>query len=108
MTNQHAHQLLTSFHYACDEFNETGFMDLSVAMLEVYQRSVWSCFDLIKFLWSKEQTEGTRAYMVFAGKLMVRLSYLRELKRKETSLELAEYFKDFSYKHDLTNYKEHL
>lgn len=94
--NKKAHNTLTTFNRMCDDYNDTGFIDLSAAMLKNYQDWAKDSLTLFKFLDSKESNEASRAYLTFNGKILLRLSYLIHLDRIETNLETHEYFKDFN------------
>lgn len=89
LTNEQAHARLRTFHAICEEYNKNGLIDLSPGLLKVTQDSVADCLELIKFLRSKENNETTRAYMIFAGKILIRLSSLIHNQRKETPEEFA-------------------
>ena len=87
MTNEEAKQKLRGFGHMADKYNTDGFLDESDSMLKVYQDFGIECLDLFKFLNSKENIEASRAYVIFAQKILLRLSYLIHHKRKETRQE---------------------
>jgi hypothetical protein len=99
LTNSQAHSMLTALQGLFEEYNLNGLTEFSPTPLEVEHQFTMRAFDLVKFLYAKEQTEATKAYMIFTGKLLLRFSYLREHGRKETSQETAEYFKGFTERH---------
>lgn len=108
MNNSRAHNCLSVFNSICDDYNNGKLNNLdeilsdggkgSVSYLRVLQSMTLEAYDLFRFLYSKEQTEATRAYLIFCGKIMLRLSYLINEGRRETDKETVEYFKDFNAK----------
>lgn len=104
--NQRAHQCLSVFHTICDDFND-GKLDpkhhdfektMTPGYLRVLQSMTLEAFDLIKYLHSKENSEATKAYMIFCGKVLLRLSHLIHNHRVETEAEIANYFDHFMVK----------
>lgn len=113
-----AHQCLNSFHSICDDFNE-GFLNsvgtdyASVESLKAYpighlrilQSMSIEAFDLIKYLHSQQPCEATKNYMIFCGKVLLRLSHLIHNGRKETDQELGQYMSELFSKYNLREVK---
>ncbi len=96
VSNEHAHQLHRTFGALCDEFNKTGFVGESQALLESDQIAAISCWKLFKFLRQKDDCEATRAYCIFAGKILIRLSSLIHSGRIETAEEFKRWMPGYT------------
>jgi hypothetical protein len=95
-----AHHVLTQFHVSCDEYNEHGFLTEDYlnksgvcSLARITQSMTIEALDLFKFLLSKEDCEATRAYVIFARKILLRLSYVIAEGRRETEAETASYWR---------------
>ncbi len=98
INNEKAHQMMRSFATICEEYNNHELENLSPTMLEVTQSFMIDCLDLIKFLKLKDDCEATRAYEIFAKKILLRLSYLIHHGRVETLEETTTLF--FGRRHE--------
>ena len=96
-----AHECLTQFHRTCDAYNKHGLLDgdyklpdsRPASYLRVIQSMTIEALDLFKFLNEKEPCEATRAYIIFAKKILLRLSYLIHHGRRETDAEAVDYWR---------------
>ena len=91
LNNKQAHKKMDLFHSLCDSYNKHEIETYSPALLKATQVMAIECLDLIKFLFSKEDNEATRAYMIFCGRILIRISYLRSYGRIESQIELAKH-----------------
>lgn len=100
-----AHNCLKVFHTICDDYNEGRLVPKKdngiVSEFRVLQSMTLEAFELFKELHSKEPCDATRAYLIYCGKILLRLSHLIHNDRVETSQEIAEYFKDFNKRYGL-------
>lgn len=104
-----AHNCLSVFHTICDDYNNKKLVpknfkddDKQVCSeLRVLQSMTLEAFELIKSLHAKESCEATKMYMIFCGKILLRLSHLVHNKRIETDKETSEYFTEFMSKYNL-------
>jgi hypothetical protein len=104
-----AHQCLSVFHTICDDFNEGKLVPSEFvnddrtpcSQLRILQSMTLETYELIKYLHQQQPCEATKAYLIFCGKILLRLSHLIHNKRIETSQEIGEYFSHFMTKHNL-------
>lgn len=104
-----AHQCLSVFHTICDDYNNgklipEEFKDddrKTCSMLRVLQSMTLEAFELFKKLHSKQPCEATKMYLIFCGKILLRLSHLIHNGRTETDKEKQEYFTEFMTKYNL-------
>ncbi len=99
---------LKVFNSICDDYNvgrltpgDPNFEPMTDSYLEALQRMTWNAFELFKLLHKWEPCDATSKYLIFCGKIMLRLSYLRGQNRKETDAETGAYFSDFKTKYGL-------
>lgn len=96
MDNRQAKNILDQFNYICEMYNKNEFDEKPKYLLQVLQTQTIEAFDLWRFLKSKEpESEAARAYCIFAGKILLRLSYLIHEGRRETEQEARKYWKGF-------------
>lgn len=100
-----AHDCLSTFHSICDDYNQgelSRYEDQkgSVSYYRALQTMTLEAYDLIKELHGKEPCEATRAYMIFCGKILLRLNHLVHSQRIETPEEHRLYFREFTTKLD--------
>ena len=93
MELKEAHKLHYIFKILCDKFNEDGFLEESPAMLKMYQQSAIDCMKLWRMIYKLTPQEASRAYCIFGGKILIRLSSLINSGRKETQEEFNEWIK---------------
>lgn len=88
MTNEEAHQLFSTFKNLADEYNQTGFEDLSPGLLAAYNSMIDSILNLFRFLYKRSNgAEASRLALADAAKLKARIYHLKNNQRKETDLE---------------------
>ena len=104
--NKRAHHCLTVFNSICDDYNQglfdphsPLFVELSSSYINVLRSMTIEAKDLFVLVNRHEPCEATRAYLIYTGKILLRLSYLEHHNRIETDQETAEYFKDFNKKY---------
>lgn len=104
--NKRAHHCLSVFNSICDDYNQglfnpnsAIFVELSSSYIRVLRSMTIEAKDLFVLIHRREPCDATRAYLIFVGKILLRLSYLEHKERIETDEETAEYFKDFNSKY---------
>lgn len=96
VTNAEAHEIHEQLKSLCDMFNSdpetnNNFDGLPDHMLAIYQRSAITCWKLFSWLRDQENNEASRAYCVFCGKILIRLSCLRATGERETPEQFAKW-----------------
>lgn len=101
-----AHQILSSFHSICDDYNSEMLDGITRTELKCCQDLALEAFNMFKIIHEKNPCEATTAYLMFCGKVLLRLSYLVHSGRRETVREANDYFADFIERNKL--YQTHI
>ncbi len=110
VAKKEAHGMLDMFHNVCDLYNKGDLDDPTKYRLQLksFQDDAIEAKKLIVFLYEASDCKATRAYMTFAAKILIRLSYLIHNGEKETPLEWYNYFQDFRNKYNMKTPMEEL
>jgi hypothetical protein len=96
------HACIKTLESLFDDYNEgkltadhEDFKNSTISYGRALQNMAIEAFDLLKELHKQEPCDATRAYLIFTGRILLRLSYIVNEKRNETETEKIEYFRNF-------------
>lgn len=94
INNAEAHKILDHFNRLCDLFNEGDFQNnvKYKGYLKSCQDDAYRALLLFNFIHEQEPCESSRSYIIFAKKILLRLSCLIHEGRIETDKELTDFF----------------
>ncbi len=97
MTNEQAHQRISTLHSLCDDYNNGAFDDMSKSLLAACNEMAANAYGLVKVLKIKVKTDDERAtlrfYEIASLKIMIRVQTLKDTGRRETLEELGEFMR---------------